>query len=75
MPRLPVVSGEDIIKYLYRSRGFRTIRSKGSHVILRSADGRTVLVPLHDELDRGTLSNILERAGIDTDEFIEEWNK
>lgn len=74
MPKLPVVSGEEIIKYLYRSRRFVTVRSKGSHVILRSPNGMTVLVPLHDELDRGTLSDILERAGISTDEFIEEWN-
>jgi predicted RNA binding protein YcfA (HicA-like mRNA interferase family) len=73
--RLPVVSGAKIIKYLSKTRGFVTTRTKGSHVILKSPDGRTVIVPLHNELDRGTLSNILLRAGISSDEFIEEWPK
>jgi predicted RNA binding protein YcfA (HicA-like mRNA interferase family) len=73
--KLPVVSGEKIIKYLYKTRGFISTRTKGSHVILKTPDGITVVVPLHKELDRGTLSNILLRAGISTDEFIEEWKR
>jgi predicted RNA binding protein YcfA (HicA-like mRNA interferase family) len=51
------------------------VRSRGSHVILKSPSGKIVPVPLHNELDRGTLSGILEIAGISLDEFIEEWNK
>lgn len=75
MPGLPVLSGGQIIKYLCDRKGFRITR-RSRHVILKSGDGkRMVPVPLHDELDRGTLAGILFRAGIDTDEFIEEWGK
>jgi len=39
---------------------------KGSHVVLKSADDtRTIVVPDHPEIDRGTLKAILKQAGID----------
>ncbi|MGQ9469480.1 MAG: type II toxin-antitoxin system HicA family toxin [Nitrososphaerales archaeon] len=40
----------------------------GSHVVLKSGN-RRVTVPLHNELDRGTLLAILEEAGISKEEF------
>ena len=50
------------------------MRISASHAILKSADGKkTVSVPLHSELDRGTLTSILEVAGVTTDEFIQEF--
>ena len=55
MAKLPVVSGWEIIKYLSK-REFYTSRIRGSHVILKSKDNtRTVPVPLHETLDRGTI--------------------
>lgn len=73
MQKLPVISGSELIKYLHR-KGFLPARQKANHVFLkRSSDGRRVTVPLHDELDRGTLLAILEQAGISKDEFLEEW--
>jgi predicted RNA binding protein YcfA (HicA-like mRNA interferase family) len=71
MPRLPIVSGMEMIKYLTK-KGFTVTRQKGSHVVLRSGD-RRVTVPLHNELDRGTLLAILEEAGISKEEFLKEW--
>jgi predicted RNA binding protein YcfA (HicA-like mRNA interferase family) len=71
MPRLPIVSGMEMIKYLTK-KGFTVTRQKGSHVVLRSGD-RRVTVPLHNELDRGTLLAILEKAGISKEEFLKEW--
>lgn len=47
-------------------------RQKGSHVVLKSQDGRRVTVPLHEELDRGTLLEILAEAGISKEEFLRE---
>jgi len=73
--KLPVVAGNEVIKYLYKSRQFVTTRVRGSHAILKSPTGKIVTVPLHDQLDRGTLSSILLRAGIGIDEFIEEWKR
>jgi len=49
------------------------VRQKGSHVLLRNdADPQRlpVTVPLHRELARGTLRNILGDAGISVDELI-----
>lgn len=62
-----------MIKYLSK-KGFRVGRQRGSHVVLKSTD-RMVTVPLHDELDRGTLKAILEQAGISREEFIKEFSK
>jgi predicted RNA binding protein YcfA (HicA-like mRNA interferase family) len=44
---------------------------RGSHVKLRNAAGRTVIVPLHRELALGTLRSILRQAGLSVDEFAD----
>jgi len=51
--KLPVFSGRNLIQLL-KKRGFRVIRQKGSHVSMRKGNHKTV-VPLHDELAKGTL--------------------
>jgi predicted RNA binding protein YcfA (HicA-like mRNA interferase family) len=68
MTRLPVVSGWQCVKALQRA-GFEISRQKGSHVKPRRGE-RTVIVPNHKELDRGTLRGVLEQAGLTADEFI-----
>jgi predicted RNA binding protein YcfA (HicA-like mRNA interferase family) len=40
-------------------------------VKLRSAGGRTAIVPLHRELAPGTLRSILRQAGLSVEEFVE----
>ena len=55
---LPVISGGKLIRFLSK-QGFKVQRQKGSHVIVRHSDGRQTTVPLHNELDRGTLKAIL----------------
>lgn len=64
---LPVVSGRQTIKALSRL-GFEQISQRGSHVKLR-AGNRTVIVPLHAELARGTLRSILRQADLTNEEF------
>jgi predicted RNA binding protein YcfA (HicA-like mRNA interferase family) len=52
--------------------GFIVISQKGSHIKLRK-DGlivRTVIVPNHYEVAKGTLQSILEQAGITLEEFL-----
>jgi predicted RNA binding protein YcfA (HicA-like mRNA interferase family) len=49
--------------------GFIAVSVRGSHQKARHADGRTVIVPLHRELARGTLASILRQAGLTVDEF------
>ena len=68
MPELPVCSGTEVIRALERL-GFRVVRQRGSHVMLRKGMAGCV-VPLHRELKRGTLSGILRQAGVSAAEFI-----
>jgi predicted RNA binding protein YcfA (HicA-like mRNA interferase family) len=66
---LPLVSGKQCIKALC-AVGYRELRQKGSHVRL-TCEGRTpVTVPLHGNLDRGTLRSILRAAELSAEEFI-----
>lgn len=67
MPRLPVLSGEELIKALKKA-GFRAVRQKGSHVSLQKETYKTV-VPLHDELAKGTLLGILRQCGLSRNDF------
>ena len=57
-PALPVVSGQRADTALEKI-GFVQVDQRASHVKLRDHGGRTVIVPTHRELARGTLSTIL----------------
>ncbi|MEM0023829.1 MAG: type II toxin-antitoxin system HicA family toxin [Thermofilum sp.] len=65
MPRLKVLSGREVVKILSRF-GFTIISQKGSHVKLRRIlpDGtkQSLTIPLHEELDKGTLKAIYRQA-------------
>ena len=67
MPKLPVLSGEELIKILKKA-GFSVVRQKGSHVSLQKGNFKTV-VPLHDELAKGTFLGILKQCGLTKDEL------
>ena len=70
MSKLPVLSGEDCIKALAQA-GFYFHHQRGSHVVLRRDEPRSMLVvPNHRELDRGTLRAIIRQAGLSLDEFV-----
>ena len=70
MAKLPRISGAKVIKILAKFFGFRTLRQRGSHVTLTN-DLVFLTVPLHKELDRGTLLAILRDANILRDDFLE----
>ncbi len=69
MPKLPRISGNDLIKVLTKHFSFRTLRQKGSHITLTN-DKAFITVPLHPELDIGTLNAILKDADVRRDEFL-----
>jgi predicted RNA binding protein YcfA (HicA-like mRNA interferase family) len=51
--------------------GFYLRRQQGSHVVMRRDEPfAQVVVPDHDELDRGTLRAILRHAGLSVEEFL-----
>ncbi len=69
MPRLPRISGERAISVLERL-GFRKVRQRGSHVVLRRGASGCV-IPLHKELAIGTLRSALRQATVAPERFLD----
>ena len=61
-------SAREVLAALRRA-GFEQVSQRGSHVKLRNAAGRTVIVPDHREIMRGTMRSILRQADLTPDEF------
>jgi predicted RNA binding protein YcfA (HicA-like mRNA interferase family) len=65
------VKAREIIKALSRL-GFVARHTKGAHVFLKHADGRTATVPMHpgEEVDRRLLRKIAADIGMHPEEFM-----
>ncbi|MGE5155308.1 MAG: type II toxin-antitoxin system HicA family toxin [Bdellovibrio bacteriovorus] len=72
MPKLPVVSGAEVVRALERF-GFMVTRQRGSHIVMRRGSIGCVL-PNHHELKIGTLVGLLKQAGLSPDEPIDPLN-
>ena len=75
MPKLPILSSKDIVRILKRL-GFEPApkRGKGSHsAYVKKTEERTylVIIPLKNEIPRGTLHAIIDQARLTKKEFIE----
>lgn len=70
MSKLPRIAGQDCIRALERAAFYRK-RQAGSHVVMRRDNPfAQVVVPDHEELDRGTLRAIIRQAGLSVEEFL-----
>ncbi len=69
--KLPLLSGKQVVKTLERL-GFVEIHRKGSHVKMKHIDGRLIVFPFHDEVDRFTLKGALRDAEIQLEDFIDQ---
>jgi len=69
--KLPLLSGRQVLAALQRL-GFEEIHRKGSHVKMEHADGRRVVFPFHNEVDRHTLKGALQDANVDLAEFLKQ---
>ena len=70
MPKLPVVSGNDLIK-IFKKVGFIIVSQKGSHIKMKNTDGKVVTIPNHKIIKRGTLKKgILNPLGITVEQLI-----
>jgi predicted RNA binding protein YcfA (HicA-like mRNA interferase family) len=66
MPKLPPVSGNELIKLL-KTIGYVVLRQKGSHVRLRKTTPigeHNITVPTHKVLAKGTLNDILNTVSL-----------
>ena len=68
--KLPVLSARQVLAALKRL-GFIEVHRKGSHVKMKHADGRVIVFPFHDEVDRFTLKGALRDADVDIQEFLD----
>lgn len=67
MPKVPRVSGAEIVRALERL-GFAKVRQSGSHVIMRR-ESKGCVVPMHTEVKVGTLAGVLRQAEVSAEEF------
>jgi len=67
--KLPLLSGQEVLAALKRM-GFKEAHRKGSHVKMKHPDGRKIVFPYHNEVDRYTLKGALKDAGISIEEFL-----
>jgi predicted RNA binding protein YcfA (HicA-like mRNA interferase family) len=63
-----VLSSKKIVTALKRA-GFSPFSQKGRHLKLKNQH-RVVIVPLHNEIARGTLQSIMEQAELPLDTFL-----
>jgi len=71
LPKLPVLSGQDVRRVLER-HGFKMLRQRGSHMVMqRPIEGGTITIPApdHFELRTGTLRSIIRQSGLAVEEF------
>jgi predicted RNA binding protein YcfA (HicA-like mRNA interferase family) len=71
MPKLPRLSGAEIVKVLERM-GFYQARQRGSHVVMKkiTPDGAVgCVVPMHREVATGTFNSILKQAHLTAEDF------
>jgi len=65
MPKLKRMSGRQIVA-IFENFGFEVVSQRGSHAklrrVLKSGTKETLTIPIHDELDRGTLRAIVRQA-------------
>jgi predicted RNA binding protein YcfA (HicA-like mRNA interferase family) len=64
-------SGKQVIKVLRRI-GYIIDHQKGSHIFLHNPqENKSIIVPNHKELKKGTLNNIIKKVGITIDTLNE----
>lgn len=71
--KYPILTPREVIKILSKF-GFYKISQKGSHVKFKNDfTNRTFIIPMHDEVAKGTLKSILEQADVTIEEFLNKF--
>ena len=69
--KLPLLSGRQVLGALTRL-DFVEVHRKGSHIKMKHEDGRVIVFPYHDEVDRYTLKGALRDADVEIADFLKE---
>ena len=75
MPKLPIISGIDLVK-AFAKLGYEKDHQTGSHIILRNRNPphRRLTIPNHNEIAKGTLRAIIRQSGLTREEFLNLFN-
>ena len=69
MAKLPLVSGAKAAK-AFSKVGWITARQTGSHLIMiKQGCMVTLSVPMHSEINKGTLRKLINHSGLSVEEF------
>lgn len=66
--KYPILTPDEIIRRM-KKKGFMFISQKGSHAKYSNGNN-TFIIPLHAEVQKGTLKSILKQAHVELDEFM-----
>lgn len=68
--KYPILSPNKIIKVLEKF-GFEKVSQRGSHAKYRNKlTELTYIIPMHNEIARGTLKSILEQSNVELNDFL-----
>jgi len=72
LPKIHPVPARKVLRAL-RKLGFKIVRVRGSHVVLKREDGRLTVIPIHggEDIGRGLLRKIAYDVGMSLKEFFE----
>jgi len=71
LTKLPLVDGRSVVRAFERA-GWERSRQRGSHVVLTKPGSFVSLsVPMHRSVGRGLLHDLIGKAGLTDEEFIE----
>jgi predicted RNA binding protein YcfA (HicA-like mRNA interferase family) len=71
LTKLPQVSGRKAVRAFQRA-GWEVSRQRGSHVVLTKPGSIVTLpVPMHDPVGRGLLHDLIRKAGLSDDDFLD----
>ena len=76
MPKIPVLKPEEVLRAL-KNLGFKEVRQRGSHKVLKHQDGRITVVPIHKGRDVSPvlLKKILKDINVSVEDFLEALKK
>lgn len=68
--KYPVLPPNEIIQVL-KKFGFEKVSQKGSHIKYKNYNTNKIfIIPMHDEIAKGTLKSILEQSNVKLEEFL-----
>ena len=74
---LPIIRGKNLVSFL-ETLGFTIIRQRGSHVRMKSDDGRYTSIPVHsgEDIPKGLLRKIIrEDLEMTLEDFADNYEK